>query len=270
MMDAGTDITVGVDGLAFRCRVDGREGAEWLVFSNSLLTDLSLWDEQVAALAGRFRILRYDQRGHGGTEVPDGPATIDALVADAASLLDAFRIARASFVGISLGAATAFAIAARLPGRITRIVACDGQASSPPGSIAAWQERIDLAAAEGMAGLVEPTVRRWFPPEFVAAGGPGLAHVRAMIRGTKFGGFVACARALQDYDLRPALPGLVPPALLVVGGADGSLPEAMRGIAARIPHAAFVEFPGAGHLVNIQAPDAFNRTLSSFLSEAGG
>jgi len=264
-MAAGTDVTVRVNGLAFHCRVDGKEDAEWLVFSNSLMTDLSLWDEQVEFLAGRFRILRYDQRGHGATEVPEGPATIATLVEDAAALLDAFGIARARFIGISLGAATAFGIAARLPERITRIVACDGPASSPPNSAAAWQERIDLAAAKGMQGLVEPTVNRWFPPEFVAAGGPGLAHVRAMIRNTPFGGFVACARALQNYDLSPLLPGLVPPALLVVGGADGALPQAMRGIAARIPRADFIEIPGAGHLVNIHAPGEFNRALDSFL-----
>ncbi len=264
-MAAGTDVTVRVNGLAFHCRVDGREDAEWLVFSNSLMTDLSLWDGQVEFLATRFRILRYDQRGHGATEVPEGPATIEMLVEDAASLLDAFGIARARFIGISLGAATAFGIAARLPERVIRVVTCDGLASSPPNSAAAWQERIDLAAAEGMQGLVEPTVNRWFPPEFVAADGPALAHVRAMIRNTPLGGFAACARALQNYDLSPLLPGLVPPALLVVGGADGALPQAMRAIAARIPRADLIEIPGAGHLVNIQAPGEFNRALGSFL-----
>jgi len=268
-MTAKAESSVRVDGLRFRCRVDGEEGAPWIVFSNSLLTDLSLWDEQVAALADEFRILRYDQRGHGGTEVPESPATIDQLVADAAALLDAFAIPRAAFVGISLGAATALGIAARLPERIARVVACDGQARTPPGGAAAWQQRIDLAAEKGMEGLVEPTVRRWFPPSFVAADGAGLNRVRAMIHDTPFGGFVVCARALQNFDLTPALPDLAQPVLLVVGEADGALPQTMRAMQAQIPDCELAVIPGAGHLVNIQEPDLFNRALSPFLSKGG-
>ena len=259
--------SVRVNGLRFRCRVEGEEGAPWIVFSNSLLTDLSLWDEQVAALADEFRILRYDQRGHGGTDVPESPATIDQLVADAAALLDAFAIPRAAFVGISLGAATALGIAARLPERIARVVACDGQSRTPPGGAAAWQQRIDLAAEKGMEGLVEPTVRRWFPPSFVDANGVGLNRVRAMIRETPFGGFVACTRALQNFDLNPILPGIAQPVLLMVGEADGALPQTMRAIQAQIPDCDLTVIPGAGHLVNIQEPDLVNRALSSFLSK---
>src|SRR5690606_22564823 len=148
--------------------------APWLIFSNSLMTDLSMWDDQVAALGGSFRILRYDQRGHGGTDAPAGKYTFDTLTADVIALMDALQIPRASFAGISMGGMTALFLAQRHPDRFERIVAADcGPASNPAGA-AQWQERIDLAAAKGMEALVDITVNRWFPPDFVATGAPVL------------------------------------------------------------------------------------------------
>jgi pimeloyl-ACP methyl ester carboxylesterase len=137
----------------------------------------------------------------------------------------------------------------------------------PPRCSTLSQQRIDLAAEKGMEGLVEPTVRRWFPPSFVDANGVGLNRVRAMIRETPFGGFVACTRALQNFDLNPILPGIAQPVLLMVGEADGALPQTMRAIQAQIPDCDLTVIPGAGHLVNIQEPDLVNRALSSFLSK---
>src|SRR5438874_1128121 len=101
---------VNANGIAFNCRIDGPDGAPWLVFSNSLATNLSLWDEQVVELEGSFRILRYDQRGHGGTQALSGPYSFDLLINDAVALLDALGITRASFVGISMGGVTALGL----------------------------------------------------------------------------------------------------------------------------------------------------------------
>src|SRR5262245_11230416 len=198
-------------------RIDGADGAPWLIFSNSLLTDTAMWDDQVAELAKSYRILRYDQRGHGGTEAPAGKYSFDLLVADVIALMDAVGIKRAHFAGISMGGMTALFLAQRHRDRFDRIIACDCGPASTPASAQQWKERIELGAAKGMEALVDVTVNRWFPPEFVAAKAPVLDKVRAMIRRTPYAGFAGCAAALSDYDLRPGLPGIDRATLLICG-----------------------------------------------------
>ena len=257
--------TVEVNGLRFHCRTDGPEGAPWMVFSNSLLTNLSLWDDQVAAFGDRFRILRYDQRGHGGTDVPNAPVTMDLLVRDADALMAHFGIIAATFVGVSMGAATALALAGSAPARVARVVASDGQAATAPGGAALWQERIDFAHANGMDAVADSTVRRWFRPGYGEAGGPDVARAREMIRTTALDGYLTCANALQSYDVRQEMRAVRQPTLLVVGGADGALPQTMRAMQREIEGAHFVEIAEAGHLPNLEAPAAFNAAVQKFL-----
>lgn len=260
------DVTVQHDGLAFQCRLDGREGTPWLVFSNSLLTALTMWDAQVDALRGSYRILRYDQRGHGGTDVPPAPASIEQLAADAAALLEHFDVERATFVGVSMGAATALCLAGRRNGRVARSVVVDGQAKAPPSARAAWDERIALARSDGIAALAEATVQRWFRPAFIEADPPVLASVRSMITATPLDGFVACARALQCYDMSDVLPGIAIPVLLLAGADDGAVPGAMRDMQSHIPDARFHEIAEAGHLPNLDQPDAFLAAVTEFMA----
>jgi 3-oxoadipate enol-lactonase len=265
---AGPSFHVEAAGISFHCRIDGPEGAPWLVFSNSLMTNLSLWDEQIAAFAGEYRILRYDQRGHGATAMPAGPCTFDLLVDDAVALLDVLRIERAVFIGVSMGAATALRLAARYPQRLAGIVVSDGQWASPATAKAMWNERIDIALAHGMEALVEPTVGRWFTPDFLAAKAPQLEQVRNMIRTTSLEGFVGCGRALQEYDFRPSLAAFSVPALLVVGAADGALPQVMAQMHRALAGSTFVEIANAGHLPNIERPQSFNQALAGFLQSS--
>ncbi len=265
-----TDQYVTLRGARFRCRIDGPEGAPWMVLSNSLVTDLAVWDAQVAAFAGRYRILRYDQRGHGGTDVPDGPASIAGLADDAAALMAHFDVRGAVFAGVSMGAATGFCLAPQLPDRIARLVASDGQAATAPGGAAQWQARIDAARRDGMDALADATVERWFSPKSKAEGHPAIAAIRATVARTPLAGFVACAQALQSYDFRPGLPHITQPVLLVAGAADGAMPQTMRGLAGVIRNARFVEIPEAGHIPGIERPDAFNAALESFLQESAG
>lgn len=196
---------INANGISINYQIDGPEGAPWLVFSNSLVTNLSMWDDQVADLKSSFRILRYDQRGHGGTQVTDGKYSFDMLTADAIGLLDALSITRTHFAGISMGGMTAMFLAERHPERCDGVIACDFGPASTPVSAQQWQERIDLATAKGMEGLAEATVARWFPPEFIAAKAPVIDRTREMIRTTPFKGFAGCAAALSDYDMRPGL-----------------------------------------------------------------
>src|SRR5262249_32416494 len=190
------NMKINANGISFNYQIDGREGAPWLIFSNSLMTSLAMWDDQAAALKDNYRILRYDQRGHGETEATDGKYTFDTLTADAIALMDALSVKRANFAGISMGGMTALFLAQRHADRFDRIIACDCGPASTPVSAQQWKERIDVAADKGMEGLVDVTVNRWFPPDFVASKAPVLDKVRAMIRSTPVKGFTGCAQAL--------------------------------------------------------------------------
>ena len=257
---------VTVNGQDLQCQVDGPVGAPWLVFSNSLMTDLSMWDGQVAAFGDRFRILRYDQRGHGGSAVPPGDCHFDQLVADLAALLDHFDVSAATVVGISMGGVTVLGLGARHSQRIARLVLCDCGPASAPAGAAAWDERIAVAQAGGMAALAGPTIARWFRPETVQANPPGVAAVHAMITSTKLDGFIRATRALQNYDFKPDLAALTLPTQLIVGENDAAVPETMRGMAAKSPVATLAVVPNSGHLPNIERPDAFNAILGAVLA----
>ncbi|MBK5961834.1 hypothetical protein CCR97_27025 [Rhodoplanes elegans] len=259
---------VAANGIALECTIEGPQGAPCIVFSNSLATNRSMWDGQAAALRETHRVLRYDQRGHGASDAPAGPYDFDLLIADLAALLDAVGVTRCSLVGLSMGGSTVLGYAARHPERVDRVVACDTSAASSPESARAWAERIALARAEGMAALVEPTVTRWCPPAIVAANPPHLDKLRKMIRTTPVEGFAGCAAALADHDLRPAAATITRPTLFVVGEKDGTTPAAMRRLADALPGAGFAVIPGAGHIANMDAPDAFDRVVLDFLAGA--
>src|SRR5262252_1158563 len=231
---------INANGISINYQIDGSEGAPWLIFSNSLMTNLTMWDDQVAALKGDYRILRYDQRGHGGTQALDGKYTFDTLTADVVALMDALAIKRAHFCGLSMGGMTALFLAQR------------------------HAERIDLGAAKGMEALVDVTVNRWFPPDFVATRAPALDKVRGMIRSTPYQGFAGCAQALCDYDLRPGLPGITRPTLCIVGTKDATL-AGMEQIHATVPGARMVKLEGAGHISNLEQPQAFTKAVEDFL-----
>ncbi len=255
---------VKANGISINAEIDGPEGAPWLVLSNSLLTNFHMWDYQVAALKSSYRILRYDQRGHGGTQATPGPYSFDVLVADVMGLIDALSIPRAHFAGLSMGGMTALFLAERHRDRFDRIIACDCGPASTPASAQQWKERIDLAAKEGMEALVEPTVNRWFPPDFVASKAPVLDKVRQMIRTTPFAGFAGCAQALSDYDLRPGLAGIDRPTLLIVGTKDATV-AGIRQIKETVKDAQLVELEGAGHISNVEQPKAFTDAIQAFL-----
>ncbi len=258
--------TVQVSGQSFRCRVDGpATDAPWVLFSNSLGTDLTVWDAQVAALADRFRVLRYDQRGHGGTAVPNGPCDFDRLGDDALALLDHFGIERCSFVGLSMGVPTGLRLVDRAPGRAERLVLCDGQAATASGGAGVWEERIRQIRDGGMAAFADATVARWFAPEFVQSG--RAEAVRAMVAATPAEGLIACATALQGFDFAYVLPAIRVPTLLIVGARDGALPATMAAMRGKIPGAPLVEIPDAGHIPNVEQPDAFNRALLTLLND---
>jgi 3-oxoadipate enol-lactonase len=258
---------VDLDGVRFRCRVDGPEFASWLVFSNSLGTDLSVWDHQVAALSADFRILRYDQRGHGRTSVPEAKPTIAQMGDDLLALMDHFGVSTTTLVGLSMGCPTALRVIERAPDRVVRLVLTDGQAATAPTGAAMWEGRIASARAIGMAATADEILGRWFAPGF--ADTPAGARMRAMIAATPLNGYVAAATALQGYDFTHVLPRIAVPVLLIAGENDGAMPQTMRALASRIGTAAFHEIPGAGHIPNVEQAATYTRLLVEFLKQTG-
>jgi 3-oxoadipate enol-lactonase len=254
------------NGITFNCEIEGPEGAPWLVFSNSLATNLAMWDPQVADLKGSFRILRYDQRGHGGTDAPAGRYTYATLLADAIALFDALGIARAHFCGLSMGGATALGLAELHPDRVDRAVVCDSPAMSTPASAQQWEERIAVAQKDGMAALVDSTMARWFPPETHAANPPHLATVREMIRTTPVNGFIGCSAALADHDYNTAVASVTRPVLFIAGSKDGVTPAAMKDMSTRLAGSQYVELAGAGHISNLDRPAEFTKAVREFLA----
>ena len=258
---------ITANGININATIDGREGAPWLVFSNSLATDLTMWDRQAAELSASFRVLRYDQRGHGKTEAPAGRYTFDILITDVLALMDALKIAQASFCGLSMGGATALGLAQRHPDRISKAIVCDSGCASTPQSAQQWEERIAVAQQGGMEPLVEPTLTRWFPGDVVAQKPAYLDKVRAMIRNTPVNGFIGCAAALADHDFRSAVASTKPPVLFIAGEKDGggAVPTAMKGLHQALGGSRYVELAGAGHISNLDDPAGFANALRAFL-----
>ncbi|MEA2879686.1 MAG: 3-oxoadipate enol-lactonase [Hyphomicrobiales bacterium] len=255
------------NGIGINYQIDGNAGP-WLVLSNSLATDLSMWDQQAKDFASSFRVLRYDQRGHGKTEAPAGRYSFDMLIADALALMDALDIKRANFCGLSMGGATALGLAQRHPGRIERAIVADSGCASTPQSAQQWEERIAAAQKGGMEPLVEPTVTRWFPADVVAKNPPYLDRARAMIRNTPVNGFIGCSAALADHDFRSAVASTKPPVLFLAGEKDagGAVPAAMKAMHQELAGSRYVELAGAGHISNLDDPAGFTRALKGFLS----
>jgi 3-oxoadipate enol-lactonase len=259
---------VKANGISINYRIDGPERAPWLVLSNSLATSLAMWDEQAAALKDSFRVLRYDQRGHGESDAPAGRYAFDTLLADALTLMDVLGVAKAHLGGLSMGGATALGLAERHPDRFTSVIVADSPCQSTPQSSQQWEERIAVAQKQGIEALVEPTVARWFPPETVAGNPPHLDKIRAMIRATPVSGFIGCAAALAAHDYASAAASVKCPTLFIGGEKDGTTPQAMAKLHEKLSGSRFVSLPGAGHISNMDRPAEFSLALREFLTKA--
>ncbi len=256
---------IKANGITINYQIDGPDGAPCLVFSNSLATSLAMWDDQAAALKDSYRVLRYDQRGHGATDAPAGRYAYDTLLADALGLLDALSIKKAHFAGLSMGGATALGLAERHPERFDRIIVCDSPCQSTPQSSQQWEERIAVAQQQGIEALVEPTVSRWVPPEILAKNPPHVDKIRAMIRATPVNGFIGCAAALADHDYASAV-ATVKHSVLFLGGEKDAATAPMRKLNEKLPGSRFVALAGAGHISNMDRPAEFTKAIRDFLA----
>lgn len=243
-----------------------RPGAPWVVFSNSLAADLSMWDGQVETLRQAFNILRYDNRGHGGSATAPLPCTLDDLVDDALAAMDTAGIEQADFVGISLGGMVGLGLALRAPHRLKRLLCCGARADMPAAAIAIWDQRIAAVRRDGLDAVADDTIGRWLAPAFRARFPDRVARVRRMICATSVAGYAGCVEAIKSLAYLERLSAIGVPTLYATGELDPSAtPDLVRDMAARTPGAAVEIIAGAAHLPNIDSAAAFDALLRRHL-----
>ena len=232
-------------------QLEGPDGAPVVMFANSLGTTFDMWDAQAVPLRDRYRVLRFDHRGH---------RTVRELAKDALTLLDRLEIPRVSFCGLSLGGAVGMTIARRAPERIERLALCATALEfGPPEQ---WHERAATVRSEGMAAIAPAGLQRWFTPD---ADEELVARFDAMLRAQPVEAYAACCEALADYDL--AADTFSMPTLTIAGHDDPVTPPAKL---AAIPADRHVVIGGARHMVNAEQAEAFNAILIPFLDAGAG
>jgi 3-oxoadipate enol-lactonase len=260
-------MNITVNGINIQYDLAGPEEAPVVTFSHSLATDLSMWDPQVEALSAGFRVLRYDTRGHGGTDAPDGPYSFDLLAGDVVGLLGALGISRTCFIGLSMGGMIGQVLGMKHPGVLDGLVLCDTSCVMPDDARPVWSERIASVQAEGMEGQVEPTIERWFTAPYRQAHSGDLDPVRDLIRKTNPAGYIGCCHAIRSLDFSDQIAGITVPTLIIVGEDDPGTPvSAARAIHDRIEGSDLVILKSAAHLSNMEQPEAFNAAISAFLA----
>ncbi|WP_113132951.1 3-oxoadipate enol-lactonase [Rhizobiales bacterium] len=246
-------------------RIDGdlSGNAPWLLFCNSLGTDLTMWDAQIGELSPHFRVLRYDRRGHGRSAVPPPPYTLADLGHDVLALLDALEIEQTHFCGLSIGGLTGQWLGVHAGKRLDRIVLCATAAriGTPEG----WTARIDSVRADGLAALTAATAERWFSPEFAASHREAVGRVLESFGTTATDGYIGGCTALAGADLREEIVKIASPVLAISGDGDPVCPPSdLENIAARVQQGRHLSLPGR-HIVNIESAPAFNAALLEFL-----
>lgn len=253
-----------VNGIKLHYQLDGAASLPVLVLSNSLGTSLSMWDPQIPELSKHFRVLRYDTRGHGQSEVTSGPYTIAQLGTDVIALLDHLDIGQASFCGLSMGGSTFMWLAVQHPARVNKLILCNTGALI--GTADGWNSRIDTVKRDGLAPIAQAVVSRWLTPEYAEQHPEQVAYLTSMLMATPAEGYAAACAAVRDNDLRAAIADIKAPTLIIAGSGDMPTPPAdAHFMQSTIPGALYVEFDAA-HISNQQQPEAFTLAVIQFLS----
>lgn len=246
-------------------QLDGPQGAPVLVLSNSLGTDLGMWDTQIPAFAEHFQVLRYDTRGHGQSLVSEGPYSIEQLGHDVLALLDALHIEKAHFCGLSMGGLIGQWLGINAGARLRSLVVCNTAAKI--GEPAVWNPRIETVLREGQTAMValrDASIARWFTPQYAQANPDQAKRITDMLVATSPQGYAANCAAVRDADFRDQLGAIDVPTLVIAGTEDAvTPPSGGHFIQARVPGAQYAEFYAA-HLSNVQAGDAFSQCVLEF------
>jgi len=254
-----------MSAVALHHRLDGRDNAPVVVLLGSLGSTLDMWAPQVPALSELFRVVLVDARGHGGSPVPAGPYVIDDLADDLLLLLDLLSVDRAHIVGLSLGAMTAMRFAALHPDRVDRLALLCTTARFDDASV--YRERAAAVLAEGMNGIADGVVARWFTEAFRRRHPEVVASYRDMVASTPPVGYAGCCAALEQLDLTADLACIAAPTLVIAAAQDAATPPAsLERIAAGLPVATFTVVEGAAHLANVEAAEVVTAAILRHLT----
>jgi 3-oxoadipate enol-lactonase len=257
---------VDVDGCVLHVRQDGPEGGPALLFSNSLGTDLRIWDAVVDALSHRWHCIRMDKRGHGLSALGTAPVTIERFAADALGVLDHLGVTRAVMVGVSIGGLITQAAYAARPDAFAGLMMCDTAAKI--GAADLWQQRIEMVRTDGLGAMADTILERWFAPAFHRDRPVDLTGYRQMLTRTPAEGYAAACAAIRDADLTGQTAAIKVPCVVLCGADDGATtPQVVSAFAASLPSARYVELPNVGHLPSIEAPEAVVSQLKTLLKE---
>jgi 3-oxoadipate enol-lactonase len=263
-------MNITVNGISVHYTLEGPASGPVITMSNSLASNLSMWEPQMPVLTSRYRVLRYDTRGHGGTEATAGPYSLDELSEDVRALLRALGITRTHFIGLSMGGMIGQIIAIKYPQMLQSLVLCDTMSRVPTEAKPMWDDRIHTAETGGMEPLVEPTLARWFTEPFRQKGSPVLDQVRTMIGSTPPRGYTGCCHAIAALNLTDHLKAITLPTLIIVGEDDPATPvAASHVIHEQVRGSELVILKSAAHLSNLEQPEAFNQALTAFLPKVG-
>ena len=252
----GIDINYTIDG-------DG----PWITLSHSLACDSSMWDPQIDMLKKRFKVLRFDTRGHGKSDAPAGDYTLDQLADDVHGLFGALGIKKTHWMGLSMGGMIGQTFALKYPGMFSSMILADTTSRQPPAGAAMWAERIQVARTKGMDGLVEGTLARWFTDAYRAAHPEVMKSIGQTIRATPAAGYAGCTAGISKIDLTDRLKEIKCPTLVLVGEQDMGTPvAAAQAIQANLPGAELLVIPSAAHISNIEQTAVFNVAIRDFLT----
>ena len=254
-----------INSASFHYRLDGPADAPVVVLSNSLGTNLRMWDAQIPALTQKFRVLRYDSRGHGLTEVTPGPYTIAGLAQDVVGLLDAVKMPTAHYCGISVSGLIGQWLGINAPHRLKTLTLCNTAARI--GSVDGWNTRIAAVKEGGIAPIADGVVLRWFTEDFAKRAAAQVEAARQMLLHTLPQGYMATCAALRDEDLRETVSRVSLPTLVISGAHDAATtPADGEFVAGKIAGAQYLEL-NAAHLSNIEAAEPFTAALLNFLEQ---
>ncbi len=244
--------------------LEGQSGTPALLFSNSLGTNYSMWDPQVPELRKKFRVLRYDTRGHGQSSLTPGPYSIEQLGKDVIALLDALDLDRVHFCGLSMGGMIGMWLGVNAPDRLNKLVLCNTAARI--GTPETWNARIEAVRKNGMKSVAPAVVERWFSPAFRHKAPAAISNTQKVLENANPDGYAACCAAVRDFDFREQLSRIRMPTLVIAGALDPATPPADgRFLAHHIPGARYAEL-NAAHLSNIEDQDRFNSEVAAFLN----
>jgi len=256
---------IDADGCLLNVTVEGRDGGPTLMLSNSLGSTLQMWEPQMRALTQVFRVIRYDRRGHGKSQVPPAPYSIARFGRDALAILDDLNIERVHWCGVSMGGMVGQWLAAHAPERVGKLVLANTTCYYPDPTI--WEARIKAVREGGLAVVADTVIGGWLTQEFRDHNPEVADRMKAMLLATPVEGYLACCEALSRLDLREDLSRIKSPTLVIAGRYDKSTPIAMaEAIRSRIA-GANMTILDAAHISNVEAVGAFNDAVLGFLTQ---